>query len=163
MQRIRLLKVVIATCALSLFSAVNPAIANGSLDTTCATGGVCAIGDTGPGGGVVFFVKSSYTNTSVSTQNGTRTTSLTSQELAALPFDYLEAAPIGWDASSATDASRTRPRQRRRNRTPQRTRPKRQNKRSEPTRTRVRSDFDACRINNAIPIFPTSKRRVGER
>lgn len=71
--------------------------------STCATGGVCSIGDTGPGGGVVFFVKSSYADTSISTQNGTRTTSLTSSELAALPFEYLEAAPIGWDASSATD------------------------------------------------------------
>ena len=71
--------------------------------STCATGGVCSIGDTGPGGGVVFFVKSSYTDTSISTQNGARTTSLTSSELSALPFEYLEAAPIGWDASSATD------------------------------------------------------------
>ena len=71
--------------------------------STCATGGVCSIGDTGPGGGVVFFVKSSYADTSISTQNGTRTTSLTSSELSALPFEYLEAAPIGWDASSATD------------------------------------------------------------
>lgn len=51
----------------------------------------------------MFFVKSSYTNTSISTQNGARTTSLTAEELEALPFDYLEAAPIGWDASSVTD------------------------------------------------------------
>jgi hypothetical protein len=42
-------------------------------------------------------------------------------------------------------------------------RPQRQNKRSEPTRTRIRSNVDACRINDAIPIFPTGKRRVGER
>lgn len=70
---------------------------------TCATGGTCVIGDTGPGGGTVFFVRSTYTPTSISTQNGARTTSLTSAELAALPFDYLEAAPAGWDNSSATD------------------------------------------------------------
>jgi len=94
------LKAAIVVIVASLLPVSTPARAT---TLTCATGGVCAIGDTGPGGGVVFFVKSSYTNTSVSTQNGTRTTSLTSQELAALPFDYLEAAPIGWDASSATD------------------------------------------------------------
>lgn len=102
MLAINILKKV-ATFAIFISSSLFIVPASGT--PTCAAGGACAIGDTGPGGGTVFFVKSTYTNTSISTQNGPRTTSLTTAELAALPFDYLEAAPIGWDASSATDPS----------------------------------------------------------
>ena len=91
----------LATFVISI--ALSLGISTPAHAATCATGGTCVIGDIGPGGGTVFFVKSTYTPTSISTQNGARTTSLTSAELAALPFDYLEAAPAGWDNSSATD------------------------------------------------------------
>jgi hypothetical protein len=59
--------------------ATGPAGAAGTNGTnatlTCAQGGTCAIGDTGPGGGIVFYV---------------RTPS------AAAPWRYLEAAPNTW-------------------------------------------------------------------
>ena len=67
---------------------------------TCAQGGTCIIGDTGPGGGIVFFVKQvgsfeeSFT-TSAGMYATTYTVALTSSEQAALPFDYLEFAPTG--------------------------------------------------------------------
>jgi len=74
------------------------------------------VGDTGPGGGKIFFAKSSYSNTSISgTISGgpisgqtisTMTTSLTSSQLAALSFDYMEAAPANWDGVAATDPKR---------------------------------------------------------
>ncbi|MCP4928580.1 MAG: hypothetical protein GY918_05935, partial [Gammaproteobacteria bacterium] len=77
-----------------------------------------SVGDVGPGGGIVFFVKSSYSNTSINgtisggpidgqpIYGGSLTTSLTSSELAALPFDYMEAAPAGWDGVAGTDPKR---------------------------------------------------------
>jgi hypothetical protein len=46
---------------------------------TCATGGTCAIGDTGPGGGKVFIVKTAT---------------------AAAPWRYMEAAPNTWSGGS---------------------------------------------------------------
>jgi hypothetical protein len=49
---------------------------------TCATGGACAIGDTGPGGGIVFYV------------SATNFTSTGSDCVATCK--YLEAAPSGW-------------------------------------------------------------------
>ena len=51
MKRTRLLRVVIATCALSLFSTANPANANGSLDTSFDTEGkvTTALGSAGNG------------------------------------------------------------------------------------------------------------------
>lgn len=65
---------------------------------TCAQGGTCVVGDTGPGGGKVFFVKSTGSFTKSRTVNNgmsnrTFTATLTSGEQAALPFDYLEVAP----------------------------------------------------------------------
>lgn len=65
---------------------------------TCAQGGVCVVGDTGPGGGKVFFVKSTGSFTKSRTVTGfmsttTYTVALTSAEQAALSFDYLEVAP----------------------------------------------------------------------
>lgn len=53
---------------------------------TCATGGVCAVGDTGPGGGVVFYVHASGTFTcgATLTQN----------------CKYLEVAPNTWNGGS---------------------------------------------------------------
>ena len=65
---------------------------------TCAEGGTCVVGDTGPGGGKVFFVKSTGSFTKSRTVIGgmysqTYTAALTSGEQAALSFDYLEVAP----------------------------------------------------------------------
>ena len=51
MKKTRLLRVVIATCAISLFSTANPANANGSLDTSFDTDGkvTTALGSAGNG------------------------------------------------------------------------------------------------------------------
>ena len=46
---------------------------------TCAQGGTCAVGDTGPGGGIVFIVKT---------------------VTAAAPWRYMEAAPVTWSGGS---------------------------------------------------------------
>jgi hypothetical protein len=60
---------------------------------TCATGGACAIGDTGPGGGKVFYV--SATNfTSTGSDCGTA-------------CKYLEAAPANWLAGTTGDPLRS--------------------------------------------------------
>ena len=53
---------------------------------TCATGGVCAVGDTGPGGGVVFYVHASGTFACGSTLAST--------------CKYLEVAPSGWNTGA---------------------------------------------------------------
>ncbi len=65
---------------------------------TCAQGGLCVLGDTGPGGGKVFFVKATGSFTKSRTvsdfmSSQTFTVSLTSAQQAALTFDYLEVAP----------------------------------------------------------------------
>ena len=56
--------------------------ADATVTLTCATGGTCAVGDTGPGGGTVFYVASSRF-TSIGSACGT-------------VCKYLEAAPVGW-------------------------------------------------------------------
>jgi len=56
---------------------------------TCATGGTCVVGDTGPGGGIVFYVHSSGTFPCGPTLASTCT--------------YLEAAPARWSPSSRFD------------------------------------------------------------
>ena len=70
--------------------------------TPCAEGGACAVGDIGPGGGVVFFVKSTNDQTSsysltvdgiMGSHTYTSAVTLTADAQEALPFDYLEAAP----------------------------------------------------------------------
>ena len=49
---------------------------------SCATGGTCAVGETGPGGGTVFYVASSqFTSTGSACDTA---------------CTYLEAAPVGW-------------------------------------------------------------------
>ena len=58
--------------------ATGPAGSNATL--TCAQGGTCAIGDTGPGGGIVFIVQT---------------------PTAAAPWRYMEAAPNTWSGGSA--------------------------------------------------------------
>jgi hypothetical protein len=57
--------------------ATGPAGSNATL--TCAQGGTCAIGDTGPGGGIVFIVQT---------------------PTAAAPWRYMEAAPNTWSGGS---------------------------------------------------------------
>ncbi len=62
----------------------GPAGSNGSNATlTCAQGGACLIGDTGPGGGTIFYVQSAT---------------------PAAPWRYLEAAPNTWSGGSADPA-----------------------------------------------------------
>ena len=54
---------------------------------TCATGGTCALGDTGPGGGVVFYVASTpFTSTGSACATNCR---------------YLEAAPANWQTHAS--------------------------------------------------------------
>jgi len=66
----------------SASSSVTPAI-------TCATGGTCILGNTGPGGGIVFYVQAS-SGTFTSTGSTCNTT-----------CKYLEIAPQGWIVSSS--------------------------------------------------------------
>ena len=63
---------------------------------TCATGGVCIVGDTGPGGGIVFYVHSDADNLFTSTGSNCNTT-----------CKYLEAAPT--DQSSGIVWATTTP------------------------------------------------------
>jgi hypothetical protein len=69
--------------------ATGPAGANGTNGTdatlTCAQGGTCLLGDTGPGGGKVFYI--------TPTPNS-----------AATPWRYLEAAPNTWNGGSEDPA-----------------------------------------------------------
>ena len=51
---------------------------------TCATGGTCVVGDTGPGGGIVFYV-GSFTASGTTCNTTCR---------------YLEAAPSGWNTGA---------------------------------------------------------------
>jgi len=45
-----------------------------TIAATCATGGTCAVGDTGPGGGIVFYVHSDADNMFTSTESDCNTT-----------------------------------------------------------------------------------------
>jgi hypothetical protein len=91
------LKSLALVATLSISSWLLPATAS-SAAPTCAEGGECIVGDIGPGGGRVFFVKS--TNTLMKSRtvgsgmySQTFTLTVTANEQAALPFDYLEVAP----------------------------------------------------------------------
>jgi hypothetical protein len=57
---------------------------NKTVTVTCANGGTCVVGDRGPGGGIVFYVSTSYFTSSGSTCN-TR-------------CKYLEVAPATWQS-----------------------------------------------------------------
>ena len=67
-------------------------VLSSSTAATCATGGACRVGDTGPGGGKVFYVAPT-TFTSTGSACGTA-------------CKYLEAAPVGW-MKAATPAGQT--------------------------------------------------------
>lgn len=62
---------------------------------TCATGGVCVVGDTGPGGGIVFYVAS-----------GTFTQTGAVGSMCTTACKYLEAAPTNWLSGTSGDPTR---------------------------------------------------------
>ncbi|MCU1397823.1 MAG: hypothetical protein JWN62_932 [Acidimicrobiales bacterium] len=83
---------------------------------TCADGGVCSLGDVGPGGGIVFFVKGqgpfsasrvepdttpACVADSTACSPHTISVALTAEQQAALPFDVLEVAPVAAQVSRA--------------------------------------------------------------
>ena len=74
-------------------TAVAAATTTTTVAVTCATGGVCVVGDTGPGGGVVFYVQAA---------GGTFACGAT----LASTCKYLEAAPTT-GTNEWTDAGRT--------------------------------------------------------
>jgi uncharacterized repeat protein (TIGR02543 family) len=65
---------------------------------SCATGGACVVGDTGPGGGIVFYVHDDADDLFASTGSD-----------CGSSCAYLEAAPDGWGNSSSVDDSCTTP------------------------------------------------------
>jgi hypothetical protein len=82
----------------------------------CAQGGTCVVGDTGPGGGTVFFVTPSSGGFSESLSipdtnpmcvmyrmcfDETIQLALTSSQVSALPFGYLEVAPVSAEATTS--------------------------------------------------------------
>lgn len=87
---------------------------------SCAAGGTCVVGDTGPGGGLVFFVKATgaFNVSYVLPGSGgdadeTFSTTLTSDQQSGLTFDYLEVAPTGrgagaWGQGGATTGGTSR-------------------------------------------------------
>ena len=105
--------------AVSLATGITVLAASGWLTTTtaasadpapsCADGGVCSLGDVGPGGGLVVFVKGQgpFSASRVIPDTGpgcvanstacsphTISVALTAEQQAALPFDVLEVAPV---------------------------------------------------------------------
>jgi outer membrane protein OmpA-like peptidoglycan-associated protein len=88
----------------ALFIAGFSTPANAADTRTCAQGGICAVGDVGPGGGVVFYVRTSgnfsdshsftYLDMNMNrSMTDVVTVSLGSTDVAGLQFDYLESAP----------------------------------------------------------------------
>jgi len=59
-----------------------------TIGTTCATGGVCKIGDTGPGGGKVFYISDTTINAATGISEG---------------GVYLEVAPLGWHTTQGQE------------------------------------------------------------
>ena len=78
---------------ISISRVSDVAVTTTTVALTCATGGVCAVGDTGPGGGIVFYV--SATNfTSTGSDCGTAC-----KYLEAVPAD--QSAGIVWATTAA--------------------------------------------------------------
>jgi hypothetical protein len=59
-----------------------------TVGTTCATGGVCKIGDIGPGGGKVFYISETVINAATGVSEG---------------GVYLEVAPLGWHTTQGQE------------------------------------------------------------
>jgi LPXTG-motif cell wall-anchored protein len=105
-----LLLTLVAASALVVSGSGTPAAAQ----LTCAQGGECELGDIGPGGGVVFFVKGTGAFSAsryfpdlssicvvygYMCYHNTVSVALTSGEQTALPFDYIEVAPQSGEAN----------------------------------------------------------------
>jgi hypothetical protein len=116
----RQLLILFISVALLLGSFVLPPSAAADA-RTCAEGGVCQVGDTGPGGGIVFFVKTPgaldvsetvWREGTMGPEADSVDVHLTEAEQQALTFDYLEIAPYSgvglrkWaDATAWTSSS----------------------------------------------------------
>ena len=86
----------------ALIASLTSSPANAADTRTCAQGGTCAVGDAGPGGGVVFYARTSgdFSDSYTFTwqfmnipQTNVVNVSLGSTDVAGLQFDYLESAP----------------------------------------------------------------------
>jgi outer membrane protein OmpA-like peptidoglycan-associated protein len=86
----------------ALIASLTSGPANAVDTRTCAQGGTCAVGDVGPGGGVVFYARTSgdFSDSYTFTwqfrnipQTNVVTVSLGSTDVSGLQFDYLESAP----------------------------------------------------------------------
>jgi hypothetical protein len=75
------------------FDVVMPACPAPATPVTCATGGVCIVGDTGPGGGIVFYVSADPFTSTGSDCN------TTCKYLEAAPAD--QSAGIVWATTTA--------------------------------------------------------------
>ena len=116
--------ILFSALALVIFSLALSPNSSSADSRTCAQGGVSVVGDIGPGGGTVFFVKSSGSfeasktvtrNSFMGPRSDTVTVNLTSSEHEALNFDYLEIAPysavvvrkwangVAWTATATID------------------------------------------------------------
>ncbi len=90
----RFLSVVISTCTIvaMIGGAKVPASAAA---LTCAQGGTCVVGDTGPAGGIVFYVSATVINTASGISNG-------GLYLEAAPSSYTQAS---WTGKWCTDTT----------------------------------------------------------
>lgn len=76
----------VSTTTMSTTTSISPSTTSTTtIPRTCAQGGVCAVGETGPGGGKVFYVASSLFSAPGTT--------------CSAACRYLEAAPDGWNGS----------------------------------------------------------------
>jgi len=82
------------------FDVVMPACPAPATPVTCATGGVCVVGDTGPGGGIVFYVSATAFTSTGSTCNTAGAGGVTACK-------YLEAAPTAWGNGITVEAGET--------------------------------------------------------
>jgi hypothetical protein len=97
------LRKLFSTVLVSTLLVAGLSIPANAVDTrTCAQGGTCAVGDVGPGGGVVFYSRTSGTFSDSYTfsyldmgmpRTSIVSVSLGSADVSGLQFDYLEAAP----------------------------------------------------------------------
>lgn len=95
---------IFSTLIVSVLLVAGFSIPSNAVDTrTCALGGPCAVGDVGPGGGVVFYARTPGAFTDSISRNfcvmpnmcssSSAQVDMTSTQVSALTFDYLEFAP----------------------------------------------------------------------